>query len=290
VPDECDIASGFSADCQPNAIPDECDLLPPEDVLPADDCADAEMVCTNIVYHGLTEGASNDGAATCGNSSGSPDVWYYYRCQNAGLLVVSLAGSAYDTVLSVHSGCPGTAANQVVCNDNFFGLQSRVQLNVNPAGTYWIRVSGAGGATGTFQMNLSGPPCTYSAECNDNGIPDECEADCNGNSQPDDCDIADGTSQDCNQNQVPDECDLASGTSSDLNGSGVPDECEGLGDLNCDGTADELDIDGFVLALVDSAAYESSYPDCEVGRADVNGDGLVDGFDIQPFVALLTWQ
>jgi len=61
-----------------------------------------------------------------------------------------------------------------------------------------------------------------------------------------------------------------------------------LGDLNCDGTVDGFDIQPFVLALTDPAAYAAAYPQCSMMSGDVNGDGSVDGFDIQPFVELLT--
>jgi hypothetical protein len=65
--------------------------------------------------------------------------------------------------------------------------------------------------------------------------------------------------------------------------------CAGLlGDLNCDALVDELDIEPFVLALVDSAAYATSYPNCDLRNADCNVDGAVDAFDIDPFVDLLT--
>ena len=59
------------------------------------------------------------------------------------------------------------------------------------------------------------------------------------------------------------------------------------GDLNCDGVLDAADIDAFVLALTDSAAYEAMYPGCEILRADCNHDGAVDFDDVGPFVALL---
>jgi hypothetical protein len=62
----------------------------------------------------------------------------------------------------------------------------------------------------------------------------------------------------------------------------------GLGDLNCDGAVNAFDIDPFVLALTDPAAYALAYSDCDIGRADVNGDGEVNAFDIDPFVGLLT--
>jgi serine protease AprX len=60
------------------------------------------------------------------------------------------------------------------------------------------------------------------------------------------------------------------------------------GDLNCDGLLDTSDIDPFVLALIDPAAYAAAFPECFPIRADLNGDGLVDGADIDPFVTCLT--
>jgi hypothetical protein len=61
-----------------------------------------------------------------------------------------------------------------------------------------------------------------------------------------------------------------------------------LGDMNCDGVVNGFDIDPFVQALTDPAAYAKAYPDCDRLLADINGDGNVDGFDIDPFVELLT--
>lgn len=56
------------------------------------------------------------------------------------------------------------------------------------------------------------------------------------------------------------------------------------GDLNCDGAVNNFDIDAFVLALVNPAAYAAQYPNCDRDLADVNNDGSVDNFDIDPFV------
>ena len=61
-----------------------------------------------------------------------------------------------------------------------------------------------------------------------------------------------------------------------------------IGDLNCDGVVDQLDIDPFVLALVDPAGYAAAFPDCGLMLGDIDGDGDVDAFDIDPFVELLT--
>ncbi len=59
------------------------------------------------------------------------------------------------------------------------------------------------------------------------------------------------------------------------------------GDTNCDGVLNFFDIDPFVLALFDPAAYAAAYPDCEIASADLNADGQVNFFDIDPFVAAL---
>jgi hypothetical protein len=60
------------------------------------------------------------------------------------------------------------------------------------------------------------------------------------------------------------------------------------GDLNCDGSINGYDIDPFVLALTDSAAYSAAFADCDYMLADINGDGAVNGYDIDPFVQCLT--
>jgi hypothetical protein len=60
------------------------------------------------------------------------------------------------------------------------------------------------------------------------------------------------------------------------------------GDLNCDGLINAFDIDPFILALTDHAAYYTAHPDCGYFFADVNGDGAVNAFDIDPFIAVLT--
>jgi hypothetical protein len=178
VPDECDVApGGSSGDCNDNGTPDECELAPPPYVEAADNCANAQVVCPGTIYYGTTVGATHDGQASCGSSGSSPDVWYYYEPLGNGYLTIRLCGSAYDTVLSVHGGCPGTTANEIVCNNDSCGAQSVVTLFVQNQYPYWIRVSGAGSAAGSFQMSLLGPECFYDlTDLDHDGILDECES------------------------------------------------------------------------------------------------------------------
>ena len=64
-----------------------------------------------------------------------------------------------------------------------------------------------------------------------------------------------------------------------------------LGDLNCDNSVNELDIDAFVLTLLsgpDFAEYSTAYPHCDPLLADHNGDGSINGLDIDPFIQAIT--
>jgi hypothetical protein len=60
------------------------------------------------------------------------------------------------------------------------------------------------------------------------------------------------------------------------------------GDLNCDGVVDFADVDPFVQALVDPAAYATAYPNCLAFNADCNGDGKLDFADISALVSILS--
>lgn len=229
VPDDCEIDSGAEPDCNSNGIPDSCDVVPP---FASDSCGLAPAICPDAPYTGSTVGATSDGNASCGLSAGSPDKWLRYVPTAGGTVNVSLCGSSYDTVLSVHDACPGAGSMQLACNDDACGLQSVVSFTAVAGQTYWIRIAGFAGDTGAFTLTLTGPPCGGSVpDCNSNGVPDECDVaggalDCNGNLVPDACDVASGLGEDCNLNGLLDECDILAGTSEDCDGNGRPDQCD----------------------------------------------------------------
>ncbi|MGE0480000.1 MAG: hypothetical protein AB7Q17_05955 [Phycisphaerae bacterium] len=60
-----------------------------------------------------------------------------------------------------------------------------------------------------------------------------------------------------------------------------------IADLNCDGVANNFDIDAFVLAVADADEYARQFPQCDRRNADANDDGRIDNFDIDAFVAAL---
>jgi len=125
-----------------------------------DDC-DRAVFCGNSSYSGFTSMATNDGSATCGDSSASPDLWYSYRAPESGTLRVDTCGSTYDTVVSIHTECPGTGV-ELDCNDDadtcgVGSAQSQALAAVTVGETYLIRLAGHSGATGDYTLNVDGP-------------------------------------------------------------------------------------------------------------------------------------
>lgn len=61
-----------------------------------------------------------------------------------------------------------------------------------------------------------------------------------------------------------------------------------LGDMNDDDLLDKRDVELFILALADPAAYQQRYPTVDRRRrGDINGDGQLDQEDIRSFVELV---
>lgn len=118
-------------------------------------CDEVQEVGITDTVEGDTSGLKNTGSASCGSSSRSPDAIFRHVATEACLLTASTCGSEYDTVLSIHSGCPPTEENELVCNDDSCGLQSTAAYEVEAGESYWIRVSGYNGASGSFTLGLS---------------------------------------------------------------------------------------------------------------------------------------
>ncbi len=128
-----------------------------------DDCTRATLIVEGT-YLGDTLGATTDGNADCADSATSPDVWYRFIPAESALLALSLCGSSYDTMLSVHSSCPGDETNQLGCNDDFDcdgdgdvaddGYVSSLRIPVEAGTPYLIRVSGWNGASGSYVLDV----------------------------------------------------------------------------------------------------------------------------------------
>ncbi len=131
---------------------------PPPPVPPANDnCASAVTITCGGSFSGNTTLATLDGPATsCSGGSVAPDVWYKI-VGTGGNIQASLCGSGYNTKIDVYTGACGA----LVCvggNDDFCGTQSQFSWISVLATTYYIRVHGSAGATGSYTLSVTCPP------------------------------------------------------------------------------------------------------------------------------------
>jgi hypothetical protein len=128
-----------------------------------DSCAGAIAIGDGSIT-GTTLGAADSGDGDC-FSAASNDVYYRYTASCTGTATAETCGGItdYDSALTIHSACPATSGNQIACNDDFCGLQSRVSWNATAGTQYIIRVAGFSQSAGNFTLTTacSGCPCDW---------------------------------------------------------------------------------------------------------------------------------
>jgi hypothetical protein len=152
-----------------------------------DNIADAYTIYTYTGSASHTIGsvyrATNDGSSWCG-TTGQPDVWYKFTAPDDGVLDINTCGThdlydfdvGLDTVLSLHSGIPGTIDNELVCSDNSFragcavsgfNTDSFLTRSLNSGETVYIRVARYDSTTnGQFYLDWSFEPMIDTCEGN----------------------------------------------------------------------------------------------------------------------------
>jgi hypothetical protein len=102
------------------------------------------------------EATASPALFSCGN--GGSDLWYLHVATCSGTLTADTCdGTDFDTLLEVFGGdCANLLS--LGCNDDDCGQQSRVALRVFEGVSYWIRVGGWSGDTGTFRLRLACDP------------------------------------------------------------------------------------------------------------------------------------
>lgn len=183
--DYCDLDDGISADCDENAVPDECQpeldrdgdhVLDMCDECPDDPNKSEPGACGCGV---LDTDSDGDGVADC--VDGCPEDEHKTAPGVCGCGEPDVDSDG-DGVLDCNDLCPDTLPNSVVnedgcaahdCNEN--GIDDKLDID---AGT--------------------------SEDCNDNDIPDECEEDGDGDGVPDECD---NCPNDPNPNQMDSDRD-----------------------------------------------------------------------------------
>jgi hypothetical protein len=130
---------------------------------PANDNCPGSIAITGTSVSGNNTGATDNGDATCGFNTGN-DVWFTFQAPTTGTYSLDTCGSNFDTVISVHSACPGTTGNQIVCDDDAgsngscpFTLQSYLTFAGVAGTTYTIRLSGYNEHSGSYVLNIGYP-------------------------------------------------------------------------------------------------------------------------------------
>jgi hypothetical protein len=101
-------------------------------------------------------------------------VWYTFTPSADIQLEANTFGSSYDTVLSVFSGAPGSLTS-LDCNDDYYGLASRVTLSAVAGTTYYFMAAtccgygGSGGGDLVFSVNELPPPLEIDLTLNRSG-------------------------------------------------------------------------------------------------------------------------
>jgi hypothetical protein len=118
-------------------------------------CADDVLAPTSLPFatSGNTVGQGDDEQpTTCSFAAGAPDLQFWFTPPVSGNITIDMIGSAYDTTLYVLDACGGT---ELVCNDDFWGLQSQVTFSATAGVPVLVVVDGYSAGAGAFNLNFN---------------------------------------------------------------------------------------------------------------------------------------
>jgi V8-like Glu-specific endopeptidase len=108
---------------------------------------------------GYTQFANAEGSSTC-DAGAAPDMYFSFTatCDHRYTISTCTGQTGFDTIVSLHSGCPATSANTIVCNDDDlscgYNRSSTITRRMTAGETVYIRVTGYNGASGYFQLSV----------------------------------------------------------------------------------------------------------------------------------------
>jgi len=123
---------------------------------PNDECLGAIPI-PNGTSGPFSTGGSTTSSPVWPCGAGANDVWFTYTATCTGTALFSLCSgvpATFDTTLQVFDGSCGSLT-PLLCNDDRCGLTSQGHLSVTSGTTYFIRVGGWEGATGSFTITVS---------------------------------------------------------------------------------------------------------------------------------------
>jgi hypothetical protein len=134
-----------------------------------DACPAATPAPIGVAIPGTLFAATPDGDSSCSGGP-APDAFHTLTTgpSGGGVYQISLcAATAFDSVLSLHSACPATAQNEIVCDDDgcrdpgdtTFGHLSTLKAFLAANTTYIIRIAAFDSLApaGAYTLSISGP-------------------------------------------------------------------------------------------------------------------------------------
>jgi hypothetical protein len=98
---------------------------------------------------------------TCDGATMGHTVWYKVVPAVTGVLYADTYGASFDTVLALYEGTSLASLSQRACNDDYYGLQSRIETTVFVGTTYYLQLGGYGSASGNFALYVDNySPCS----------------------------------------------------------------------------------------------------------------------------------
>jgi hypothetical protein len=108
-----------------------------------DACIDAPLVILPTFFIGNFATATPDGASSCSQCS-PRDVWVKFIAPfDQDVIASTCGGSPFDdTLLSLHTGCPGNVENELACNDDACMPNASIRVTVHAGQMYYLRIAG----------------------------------------------------------------------------------------------------------------------------------------------------
>lgn len=138
-----------------------------------DDRANATVVTEPLPFSdsvdttGATGEADDPGCISAPGDPGNPTVWYSYTPSFDGFVQANTFGSDYDTALGAYVDDGVGGLTELACNDDYFGLQSRVDVAATAGQTILFMVGAFAGQPGggqlVFGVDLGQEPLMASA-------------------------------------------------------------------------------------------------------------------------------
>ncbi|MCA9541453.1 MAG: hypothetical protein KC620_21295, partial [Myxococcales bacterium] len=120
-------------------------------------CQNAEPVTVDVNQSGgrfdySTVDRQNFYTASCAANATGGEVVYRIAVDEPSIITAEVITADYDTSLFLRSACDDQNS-EIVCNDDFNGLLSRLSQSV-PAGVYYLYVDGFGNSSGTGVLDI----------------------------------------------------------------------------------------------------------------------------------------